>query len=197
MPFIIADKIYELRQSKKLTQKELADMLNVTDKTVSRWETRKSLPDVEMMKRIADVFEISISELYDNVDSPIDMLIPVSPHENVDTKILKFVKVNITSYILIIFAAIVFLLIKYLGSIDINSIQGIKFVVDIVLLILSLGLLISSIIIELTNFTDIIYYSKYTFTRSRMKRVIIWNAIVYILVFGISCFFALFFILFK
>lgn len=196
MPFIIADKIYELRQSKKLTQKELADMLNVTDKTVSRWETRKSLPDVEMMKRIADVFEISISELYDNVDSPIDMLIPVGPHENVDTKILKFVKVNITSYILLIFSAMLFLLIKVLNNFDGDGIQNVKYITDIILLLLSLGLLLSSIIMELTNFTDLIYFSKYTYTIDKLRKVIICNAIVYIFVFGLSCFFALYFLVF-
>lgn len=55
--------IAELRKEKGLTQKELADRLSVSDKAVSRWETGKNFPDIELFEPIARELEISISEL--------------------------------------------------------------------------------------------------------------------------------------
>ena len=64
----IGSKIQELRQKQKLTQKELGDLINVSDKTVSRWETDKCLPDVTMMSSIATALGVTVAELYDCVD---------------------------------------------------------------------------------------------------------------------------------
>lgn len=59
----IGNFINSLRTEKGLTQKQLAEMLNVTDKAVSRWETGKNYPDIEMFEKIAEVFNVSVSEL--------------------------------------------------------------------------------------------------------------------------------------
>lgn len=55
--------ISTLRKEKGFTQKELADMLGVTDKAVSRWETAKNYPDIETLEKLADALDVSISEL--------------------------------------------------------------------------------------------------------------------------------------
>ena len=55
--------IASLRKEKKLTQKELADKLNVTDKAISRWETGKGYPDVESLQNLSAFFGVSINEL--------------------------------------------------------------------------------------------------------------------------------------
>ena len=55
--------ISELRKQKDMTQKELADKLFVSDKTVSRWESGKCTPDLNLIPTIADIFEVSIEEL--------------------------------------------------------------------------------------------------------------------------------------
>lgn len=55
--------IAEQRKKKKLTQRDLADKLNVTDKAVSKWERGLSLPDISLLPRLAEIFEISIAEL--------------------------------------------------------------------------------------------------------------------------------------
>lgn len=52
-----------LRKEKGLTQKELGERLNLTDKAISRWENGKSYPDVEMFERISQELDVSISEL--------------------------------------------------------------------------------------------------------------------------------------
>ena len=46
MNYVTGETIKNLREKKRITQKELADMINVSDKTVSKWETKKGLPAV-------------------------------------------------------------------------------------------------------------------------------------------------------
>ena len=53
----------EIRKEKSMTQKELADKLFVSDKTVSKWERGNSLPNVTLLIPIADVFGITVTEL--------------------------------------------------------------------------------------------------------------------------------------
>ena len=53
----------EIRKEKQMTQKELADKLFVSDKTVSKWECGNSMPNVALLIPIADVLEITVTEL--------------------------------------------------------------------------------------------------------------------------------------
>lgn len=55
--------ISQLRKEKGLTQKQLADALGITDKAVSRWETAKNYPDIELLEQIAQFFDVTVSEL--------------------------------------------------------------------------------------------------------------------------------------
>ena len=52
-----------LRKEKGLTQKQLADILGVTDKAISRWETGKNYPDIELLEIISTTFNVTINEL--------------------------------------------------------------------------------------------------------------------------------------
>ncbi|MBR4706769.1 MAG: helix-turn-helix domain-containing protein [Pseudobutyrivibrio sp.] len=55
--------ILEMRKDKGLTQKQLADMIGVSDKAVSRWETGKGLPDTSIMPELCKVLDINVNEL--------------------------------------------------------------------------------------------------------------------------------------
>lgn len=55
--------IYELRKEKAMTQKQLAEKLNVTDKAVSKWERGNGFPEITIIPELAKVFEISANEL--------------------------------------------------------------------------------------------------------------------------------------
>ncbi|MBO4241944.1 MAG: helix-turn-helix transcriptional regulator [Clostridiales bacterium] len=55
--------ITELRKEKGMTQKQLADALNVTDKAVSKWERGLSFPDVSMLEPISEILDVSILEI--------------------------------------------------------------------------------------------------------------------------------------
>ena len=61
--YVTGAVIRELREKKNLTQAELAEILNVSDKTVSKWETAKGYPDISLLEPIARVFGVSITEL--------------------------------------------------------------------------------------------------------------------------------------
>ena len=52
-----------LRKEKELTQEQLAEKLNVSGRTVSRWETGSNMPDIGMLVEIADFFDVSIPEI--------------------------------------------------------------------------------------------------------------------------------------
>jgi len=59
----IGEKLFELRKEKNLSQEEVAEKLNVTRQTVSKWETNQSTPDFDKIVPICELFEISTEEL--------------------------------------------------------------------------------------------------------------------------------------
>lgn len=58
------------RKEKGMTQKDLAELLGVSDRAVSKWERAKSFPDVSLLKPLCQAFDISISELLDGEEKP-------------------------------------------------------------------------------------------------------------------------------
>lgn len=59
----LGEKLFELRKTKNLTQDEVAEKLNVTRQTISKWETNQSLPDFDKIVPICELFEIGVEEL--------------------------------------------------------------------------------------------------------------------------------------
>lgn len=55
----------ELRNENNLTQEELAEQLNVSGRTVSRWETGRNLPDISLLVQLAEFYRVSIPEIID------------------------------------------------------------------------------------------------------------------------------------
>ena len=66
LKYIIANNIVELRKKNRITQLELAEKLNYTDKAVSKWERGESLPDIIILKNIADLFGVSVDYLLES-----------------------------------------------------------------------------------------------------------------------------------
>lgn len=60
---VIAANISDLRRAHNMTQLDLAEKLNYTDKAISKWERGESLPDVLVLKNIADLFEVTVDYL--------------------------------------------------------------------------------------------------------------------------------------
>lgn len=61
--------ISELRKEKNLTQEQLAEKIGVTQKSVSRWETGKNMPDISILQPLAAELGVTVSELLDGVKS--------------------------------------------------------------------------------------------------------------------------------
>ena len=60
---IIAENIVQLRKRKGMTQIELAERLNYSDKAVSKWERGESVPDIGVLKTVADLFGVTVDYL--------------------------------------------------------------------------------------------------------------------------------------
>ena len=61
--YVTGTTIRQLRESRNLTQAELADRIGVSSKTVSKWETAKGLPDISLLQPLAQALGISVIEL--------------------------------------------------------------------------------------------------------------------------------------
>ena len=59
----MAGFICELRKSKNMTQKQLAEKLNITDKAVSKWERGLGYPDITVLSTLADALGVTTNEL--------------------------------------------------------------------------------------------------------------------------------------
>ena len=61
--YVTSTTIKQLREQRNLTQSELADLIGVSSKTISKWETAKGLPDVSLLQPLAQALNISLIEL--------------------------------------------------------------------------------------------------------------------------------------
>ncbi|MBR0025925.1 MAG: helix-turn-helix transcriptional regulator [Clostridia bacterium] len=59
----MGELIAEIRKEKGMTQKDLADQLNITDKAVSKWERNLAYPDTGTIPKLAEILGISVEEL--------------------------------------------------------------------------------------------------------------------------------------
>ena len=64
MEILIGYNIKRIRLSRGLTQREMAERLSVSPQAVSKWERGKTYPDVTMLLPIADMFGVTLGELF-------------------------------------------------------------------------------------------------------------------------------------
>ena len=64
-----SEQINKLRLKRKMTQGELGEMLGVSNKTVSKWEMGISLPEIDTLVKITEIFDISLEELVLNKEN--------------------------------------------------------------------------------------------------------------------------------
>lgn len=75
--------ITELRKEHKLTQKQLADKLNLSDKTVSKWERGIGCPDISILSNLSEILSV-------NLESLLEGEIESNPNRGVNMKKIKF-----------------------------------------------------------------------------------------------------------
>ena len=66
---VIGKYISLKRKQKNMTQEQLAEKLGVSNKTISKWETGKCMPDYSIVKNLCDELEITVAELFDGESS--------------------------------------------------------------------------------------------------------------------------------
>lgn len=66
--YVTGAMIKRLREEKKMTQQQLAALLQVSDKTVSKWETGRGHPDIAMIEPLAAALHVSVIELFSGAD---------------------------------------------------------------------------------------------------------------------------------
>lgn len=113
----------ELRKAKGLTQEQLAEQLHVTGRTVSRWETGRNMPDIDVLIAMADFYTVDIRELIDGerkcdkMDKDIkETVLKVADYNN-EEKDHLMKKLHIFSWIGVL-AFMVSMVIKSLGLAD-------------------------------------------------------------------------------
>ena len=73
--------LVQLRKEKGMTQKELAEKLYVSDKAVSKWERGLSLPDISLLQPLAEIMDVSVTELLSGKRIPEDQALTVAEVE--------------------------------------------------------------------------------------------------------------------
>lgn len=59
----IGSLIYELRKDKNMTQKQIADLMNISDKTISKWERGLGCPDISLLPELSQILGVSIDQI--------------------------------------------------------------------------------------------------------------------------------------
>ena len=60
---MFADNLLQLRKMNNMSQEELAEKVNVSRQTLSKWETGESVPDIEKCKLLAEIFRVTLDDL--------------------------------------------------------------------------------------------------------------------------------------
>lgn len=95
LKLIIAKNITELRRGASMTQLDLAQKLNYSDKAVSKWERAESVPDISVLKAVAELFQVTVDYLItDHGDCAL-------PNVEDKTQSSKSSRVNVTHIIFI------------------------------------------------------------------------------------------------
>ena len=109
--------IAECRKKEKLTQAQLAEKLNITDRAISKWETGRAMPDSSIMLELCDILKISVNDLLsgevvtmDNYNKELEnnLLEMIKQKERADKRLLSAeVFIGITALI-VLFALVFF-----------------------------------------------------------------------------------------
>jgi transcriptional regulator with XRE-family HTH domain len=112
--FTFGNKLYKLRTESNLTQKDLANILGVSDKAVSKWETGEAMPRVKTLKNIADCFSVTYEDLLSQTEElKTNESEKYEAYESFYQKRVRKLKKDINDHLIVVlFAAVLNLIIK-------------------------------------------------------------------------------------
>ena len=174
----LKDIIRENRQKQKMTQRDLANKLNISDKQISKWETGVSYPDTTILNNLADELGISVLELLGSEELKKREL-----ENKIDYNFLTYIKINSLISITLLLVALVFVVIGTIGDFESESLR-IVFVFPIGFLLIIASYLIHKVSkikeenflknqVNKTHYTKKIYYKNITYINIYMVLLII------------------------
>ena len=112
--YAFGNKLYKLRTESNLTQKDLANILGVSDKAVSKWETGEAMPRVKTLKNIADCFSVTYEDLLSQTEElKTNESEKYEAYESFYQKRVRKLKKDINDHLIVVlFAAVLNLIIK-------------------------------------------------------------------------------------
>lgn len=131
----IGERIQELRKKKYMSQEDLAEKVDVSKQSVSKWELDKALPNIEKILKLCDIFEVSadyllrgydniVEEVVNNIDESNNIIQEDNSENNKDIKNntkLKYIIMLICSSILTLFLIIVVYYVVVFNNIGISK----------------------------------------------------------------------------
>ncbi len=133
--------IAKKRKELNLTQEQLAERLGVSNKTISKWETGKCMPDYAVVKNLCEELKISVSELMDGEEAD-DKSVRVYDDEQIldllrRTQELEKQRVMLTGVILIVMGIALLALSHTFGGLDVKDFfAGLLFGISIIEMLL-------------------------------------------------------------
>lgn len=116
-----SETLKRIRNEKNLTQKQLADMINVSDRTISKWEKGRSVPDLITIQNLCKKLEISLSSIVNNKETFVDKF------NRVKFKFYKFLNYLFKNiFIVVFFLAFLLLLIFFLNNYNTVKVYTLK-----------------------------------------------------------------------
>ncbi|MDE6947881.1 MAG: helix-turn-helix domain-containing protein [Anaeroplasmataceae bacterium] len=177
----IGEKICDLRREKKMTQKDLAMKLNVSDNVISRWENGKSIPDAEMLLKVAEAFQITIPEIYQCIEK-----VDINNEEKYsEEQVWFYKKYTVIAISMAIVSPILLLFIKLFGSLD-NLEDRTRNILNSIFFFISLGLFLVSVVMEIVVFLKLFCFSKTKYYQLQYRKVLIHFGISYVMSFLLS-----------
>ncbi len=110
----IAILIKEKRKAKNLTQAELAAILGVTEKAISRWETGRGTPDISLLIPLSEALDVSVLEILngETVKDENKAVVEIIKTKNKTIKLLKYISLFIINFLLVL--AVLMIIYSYL-----------------------------------------------------------------------------------
>lgn len=116
-----SETLKRIRNEKNLTQKQLADMINVSDRTISKWEKGRSVPDLITIQNLCSKLEISLSSIVNNKETFVDKF------NRVKLKFYKFLNYMFKNiFIIVFFVSFLLLLIFFLNNYNTVKVYTLK-----------------------------------------------------------------------
>lgn len=85
----LGSKISSFRKSKGIKQEELAERLGVSPQAVSKWENDISCPDIMLLPKLADIFDVTVDELLSREEKKQIQILPEEKRKNIDDMMFR------------------------------------------------------------------------------------------------------------